>query len=154
MLRSVFISKIKDGVIHTCVNTGIFPSVVIAQACLESNNGLSLLSAKYHNYFGIKAGSSWQGQIVNMNTKEYVNHKLIVNKQAFRIYSDIQSCFADHIKLFQTVKVYRTAGIFKCDTAEDQANTLYKAGYATDPAYAKKLIDIISENNLKKYDSL
>ena len=50
--------------------TGFFPSVIIAQAAIESNWGQSALAAKYNNYFGIKAGSSWTGKTVNMQTNE------------------------------------------------------------------------------------
>ena len=49
---------------------GFFKSVIIAQAAIESNWGRSSLSAKYNNYFGIKAGKSWKGKTVNMKTGE------------------------------------------------------------------------------------
>ena len=45
-------------------------STVIAQACIESAYGTSSLGWKYHNYFGMKCGSSWKGASVNMRTKE------------------------------------------------------------------------------------
>lgn len=153
MVRKQFISSIKDGVIEVCKNTHLFPSVMIAQGCLESGNGASELSAKYNNYFGMKPGHNWTGGIVELPTNEFVNGKEIHIKQPFKTYPNIEACFADHILMLQTVGVYKTAGVFTATTPELQCEALHKAGYATDPQYAPKLIAIINAENLKQYDT-
>jgi flagellum-specific peptidoglycan hydrolase FlgJ len=152
MDRKGFINAISKEMITVCRGTGLFPSVMIAQACLESADGKSLLSAKYHNYFGMKPGSTWTGAVVEMPTKEYIRGQMVTVKQPFRAYSSLQDGFEDHIKLLQRVSVYKNAGVFTSKTPEEQAGALLKAGYATDPKYASKLIAIINENNLKQYD--
>jgi len=125
---------------------------MIAQACLESNYGQSKLSALHNNYFGIKASAGWTGSTVNYQTKEFVNNKLITIKQAFRSYQTRTDGFKDRVKFLQINKRYSINGVFSSQTPEEQAKTFLKAGYATDPAYPQKLIDIMSKYNLKKYD--
>ena len=74
MSREDFISQVANIVSREASLRGYnFPSAIIAQACIESNFGESLLSSKYHNYFGMKCGSSWTGSSVNMKTHEEVN---------------------------------------------------------------------------------
>jgi flagellum-specific peptidoglycan hydrolase FlgJ len=154
MLRQDFIKSISEEMVNVCKDTHLFPSVMIAQACLESNNGASVLSAKHHNYFGMKPGSSWHGPIIVMPTTEYVRGKRIDVNQPFRVYDTLEACFADHIKLLETVSVYKNAGLFGCVTPEEQCQALLKAGYATDPHYAALLITIINQYNLKEFDKL
>ena len=150
--RAQYIQSIKDEMITVCDGTKLFPSVMIAQGCLESNNGNSELSLKYHNHFGIKPGVSWKGPTINLPTKEYIAGQPRMVPDYFRVYASLQECFADHIRLLQTVPCYRLAGLFDCTSPEGQCQTLRKAGYATDPGYPGKLISIINENFLKEYD--
>jgi flagellum-specific peptidoglycan hydrolase FlgJ len=152
MLRQQFIDTIKDGVIEVCKDTHLFPSVMIAQGCLESNNGASNLSAKYNNYFGMKPGHDWKGATVALPTTEEVDGKIIHISQSFKVYHNISAGFKDHVEMLQRVGVYKTAGVFTATTPELQCMALHKAGYATDSHYAPKLIAIINENDLKQYD--
>lgn len=152
MNRQQFVDSIKDEVIEVCKGTHLFPSVMLAQGCLESGNGASQLSVKYNNYFGMKPGRSWTGSVVNLPTTEYVNGKEIHVTQPFKSYPTLSDGFKDHILMLQTVGVYKTAGVFTATTPELQCEALHKAGYATDPNYPGKLIAIINENDLKQYD--
>ena len=74
-----FINKIAPIIVKEAQARGYkFPSAIIAQACLESCYGRSLLSSKYHNYFGMKCGSSWKGSKAVLKTKEeYVKESLL-----------------------------------------------------------------------------
>jgi len=66
-------------------------SAIIAQACLESAYGTSQLASKYHNYFGMKTGSSWRGKSVNLSTKEeYTVGTLTTIKAGFRVYDNME----------------------------------------------------------------
>lgn len=69
--QTEFINTIAPLIVKEAKSRGYkVASAIIAQACLESNYGKSTLSAKYHNYFGMKCGSYWTGKSVNMTTKE------------------------------------------------------------------------------------
>ena len=56
LTRSEFIDKIAPIAIEEMERTGIFASITIAQAAIESGNGASKLSSKYSNYYGMTAG--------------------------------------------------------------------------------------------------
>jgi len=152
-MPNIFITSIAAQAIQACATTHLFPSLMIAQACLESNFGKSKLASLHHNYFGIKAGTSWKGGTVNYQTKEYVNQKPITIKQTFRSYPNLLAGFADRVRFLQVNKRYAKNGVFNSSTPEEQAQCFLKAGYATDPAYPQKLISIIQKYNLKQYDS-
>ena len=152
MQSQIFINSISYEAITACKHTALFPSLMIAQACLESNYGQSKLSELHHNYFGIKSSPSWQGDTVLYQTKEYSNNKMITVKQSFRSYPTRADGFADRVKFLQINKRYALNGVFNSQTTEEQAKAFLKAGYATDPAYPKKLISIIEKYNLKQFD--
>src|SRR5687767_996476 len=73
LTRSEFVQKFAPTVMKIAKGTGLFPSVFMAQAVLESGNGNSTLSAKYNNFFGVKADKSWKGDVIEMPTKEYLD---------------------------------------------------------------------------------
>jgi flagellum-specific peptidoglycan hydrolase FlgJ len=152
MQPQTFITSIKGEAITACKQTNLFPSLMVAQACLESNYGQSKLAALHNNYFGIKASAGWTGNTVTYQTREFVNNKLITIKQAFRSYQTRTDGFNDRIRFLQVNKRYSINGVFSSRTPEEQAKAFLKAGYATDPAYPQKLINIISKYNLKQYD--
>lgn len=148
-----FIAAIKDGAVDTCRQfPGLFPSLLLAQACDESNFGNSGLSKDCFNLFGIKPGSSWKGQVKVYNTWEHIGGKDITVKAAFRKYDNFAQSLRDRNNLLNRVPTYRNHGVFSAKTPEEQAQALVKAGYATDPNYAAKLIRLIGEYNLKQYD--
>jgi flagellum-specific peptidoglycan hydrolase FlgJ len=147
-----FILLIAPQAIQACKGTRLFPSLMIAQACLESNYGKSKLATLHHNYFGIKGSGAWKGATVTYKTNEYVNKNLITIKQAFRSYPTLLAGFADRVHFLQVNKRYFVNGVFNSHTPEEQARCFLKAGYATDPSYPQKLINIINKFNLKQYD--
>ena len=152
MEPQIFIKSICSEAMSACKQTNLFPSLMIAQACLESNYGQSKLSALHHNYFGIKASAGWLGKTVTYQTQEYINGKLITVKQPFRSYPTRADGFADRVKFLQVNKRYTINGVFSSQTPEEQAKAFLKAGYATDPAYHNKLINIMQKYNLKQFD--
>ena len=130
--------------------TRLFPSVMLAQAALESGDGLSSLAAKYNNYFGIKADSSWTGESVVLPTREVINGKSVMMDEPFRVYADKKGSFRDRIKFLQRFKRYKI--VFQATTPQAQAEALQKAGYATATDYSKTIKDIIEKYDLEKYD--
>lgn len=147
-----FIHDIKRASIDACRGTGLFPSVVIAQACLESNYGLSGLSLNCNNFFGIKAGSHWEGAARKYQTKEFLKGKYVTVTGEFCHFKDFEDCLEEHNAMLSRVTTYARHGLFKCVTPESQALTLRLAGYATDPKYSQNLIAIINKYGLKMYD--
>lgn len=133
------------------VGSPIFPSVRIAQALLETG-------AKIHtwnNLVGLKVGSGWtsewwQGAYVSKGTWEVIDGQRHDNVQAhFRAYESIEHCFRDQDVLFS---FSRYKAVREANTPEVQAVALYRCGYATDPNYYKKLLNLIDQHDLKLYD--
>lgn len=102
MNQQEFIDKVKDIAISDWHNSGILPSITIAQACLESGWGTSELATKANNLFGIKAKEDWKGNTHTVKTAEYdkYNRKFYINA-AFRKYKNWEESIQDHGRFFQ-----------------------------------------------------
>lgn len=119
-------------------------SITLAQAILESGSGQGKLARHGNNHFGIKCHSSWQGKTMTHDDDE--------KGECFRRYKYAFESFEDH----STFLVNRNRYAFLFDLEPDDyvgwAHGLKKAGYATDPGYAKKLIQLIKKHKLYEYD--
>ena len=150
--QSEFIESLVPGALKSYEKYKVFPSLIIAQAIHESAWGKSGLATKGKNLFGIKADSSWQGQKISMKTAEYSsNNKYYINA-AFRKYNSFSDSIVDHGKFLSENSRYSIHGVFTSRTSYEQAQALQRAGYATDPNYANKLISTIKTYNLTRYD--
>lgn len=120
-------------------------SITLAQALLESNIGSSSLATKNNNHFGIKcfSRSCSKGHCSNFTDDSH--------KDFFRIFEDVAASFEAHSQL---LKKDRYADLFRLPISDYKgwAKGLSKAGYATDPHYAKKLIALIENLDLQEYD--
>lgn len=127
---------------------GVPASVTLAQVMLESGGtnpgGLSGLAYKYNNYFGVTAGSSWDGKTVTMTNKAGNDTK------TYRVYDSIVDSFNDHAKVLQNDRYTQYTKTAR--TAEDYVDGVAKGGYAEDKNYASKLKNLIKTNNLTQYD--
>ncbi len=123
---------------------GIPASIKIAQGILESGAGRGELSRRSNNHFGIKCHTGWTGESVRHDDDEL--------QECFRKYNDPKYSFRDH-SLFLTGRS-RYSDLFKLkkDDYKNWAKGLRKAGYATDPKYPDKLINIIERYELYKID--
>ena len=127
------------------VNSGI-----IAQAILESNWGRSTLSAKYHNYFGLKTGPYWTGKSVNMATMEEYSPGTYTNiRDNFRAYDSLE---AGVLGYFEFTKFPNYAAIKTATTAEQYLTYIKQAGYATSSTYVQNTLWVVNTYNLTKYD--
>lgn len=131
--------------------TGVPASVTLAQAALESDWGRSKLATIGHNYFGIKAsdGPGPAGSI-NMNTWEVIGGSNVTVSAAFKAYHNMEESFADHGWFLRNRERY--AACFQTTDPREFARRLQRAGYATDPQYASKLIRLMDKFNLYSYD--
>lgn len=150
MNKENFINLVKDGAIDGHKNHGIFASVTIAQAILESGWGESTLSIKAKNLFGIKAFDDCTGDYVTMDTTEYYNGMRQTVSARFRAYNSFNDSIKDHTKLLLTER-YRA--VREASNYKDACNALKNCGYATDPNYPSLLINLIDQNNLTQYDN-
>lgn len=134
--------------------TGVWASVTVAQAILESGWGQSALaSAPYHNLFGIKKGYGWAGAVVNMNTSEFVTHKWVTVVAPFRAYGSQMASFQDHTNFLLANRRYAANGVINAPNYIAMATGLQAAGYATAPTYASALINLVERYNLQSLDS-
>ncbi len=152
--QTIFIESIAGKVIEAVKNTGLFPSVMIAQAILESAWGKSPLSSKCHNYFGIKADNSWRGKQAPFRTREVINGEDKFIMAPFRVYDSIEEGFKDRVLFLQKNSNYKRNNVFSAATPFEQAIDLQKAHYATDPKYAERVSVIIRQYGLEQYDQV
>ena len=150
-MREDFVKTIAPRILEQASQLGYkFPSAIIAQACLESNFGESLLSKKYYNYFGLKCGSSWKGRSVNLKTKEeYTPGTLTTIRDNFRAYSSMD----DGVKgYFDFIKYKRYSNLKSATSTEDYILRIIKDGYCTSSSYFYSCLDIINYYQLRQYD--
>lgn len=150
--RQQFIDKLAPLAIEDMRKTGVPASLTIAQAILESADGNSTLAQQANNLFGMK-GKGTAGSI-RLPTKEYRNGEWITIHTDFRKYNNWAESVADHSNLFingvsWNRNLYR--GVIGVDGIT-AAREVAKAGYATDPDYDKKVIKLITDHQLVKFD--
>ena len=119
-------------------------SITLAQGLLESGAGNSRLARKSNNHFGIKCGGDWHGRTVRYDDD--------ARNECFRAYKHPRDSYRDHSKFL--VSRSRYASLFKLKTTDYKgwARGLKRAGYATDPRYATRLINLIELYRLDRYD--
>jgi flagellar protein FlgJ len=133
---------------------GVDPTVLVAQAALETGWGKSIMRAQdgssSHNLFGIKAQGSWQGPEARAITSEFRDGKMVKETADFRSYTTYADSFHDLVSLLQNNNRYQ--GVVKAaDNPEQFVKELQKAGYATDPDYASKISQIAKQ--MKSYQN-
>jgi flagellar protein FlgJ len=126
--------------------TGIPARFIIGQAALESGWGKREIKnndgSSTHNVFGIKATSDWTGKTATAVTTEYVNGKPQKVVEKFRAYDSYEAALTDYASVLKSNPRYAPVVEASRDAA-GFAHGMQKAGYATDPQYAKKLISIM-----------
>lgn len=141
---SDYINQWKDEALFQMVEHHIPASITLAQGLLESGNGNSTLARKANNHFGIKC-HGWDGK--------KVYHDDDKRQECFRKYKDPRDSYEDHSKFLQQPR-YQFLYNYKVTDYKAWAKGLKKAGYATDPKYPKRLINLIENNNLAQFDKI
>jgi len=118
-------------------------SITLAQALLESGAGKSQLAQESNNHFGIKCHSNWDG--------EKVYHDDDKKGECFRKYNKVIDSYEDHSTFLKRER-YQTLFTYKITDYKSWAYGLKAAGYATDPKYPSKLIKIIEDYELYRFD--
>jgi len=126
---------------------GVEPRFLVAQAALETGWGKSMIKQKdgtnSHNLFGIKA-TGWDGESAKVTTTEYVNGKATKEVAGFRAYNSFEHSFNDYVRLLENNDRYKPAIQVASTSGNSErfVNELQRAGYATDPQYARKINQI------------
>lgn len=140
-----FVGSLWPHAVEASQRTGIPPQFMLAQAALESGWGRHeprlADGQSSHNLFGIKAGGDWQGPVAESVTTEYVDGRAVQRVERFRAYASYSAAFDDYARLLTTQPRY--ASLLGVQDAQGFARGLQGAGYATDPAYAEKLVRVM-----------
>ncbi|WFZ86545.1 flagellar assembly peptidoglycan hydrolase FlgJ [Citrobacter freundii] len=127
--------------------SGVPHHLILAQAALESGWGQRQIRRENgepsFNIFGVKASGSWKGPTTEITTTEYENGEAKKVKARFRVYSSYLEALSDYVGLISRNPRY--AAVTGAATAEQGAQALQNAGYATDPHYARKLTAMIQQ---------
>ena len=125
---------------------GIKPELLVAQAALETGWGERVIKrtdgSSSFNLFGIKASGNWQGDSVRVATLEYRDGVMQKEKADFRAYGSFRESFDDYVEFVTNNSRYSSA-VNHHGSSEKYIEALQQAGYATDPAYASKVLDIM-----------
>ena len=119
-------------------------SITLAQGILESGSGTSTLAVEANNHFGIKCHVDWSGPAVYHDDDE--------KNECFRKYQNVSESFRDHSVFLSQRGRYSFLFKLRKNDYKGWAKGLQKAGYATSKTYAKKLIKLINEYDLSRYD--
>ncbi|EGQ9307385.1 flagellar assembly peptidoglycan hydrolase FlgJ [Vibrio parahaemolyticus] len=123
---------------------GVEPSLLLAQAALETGWGQKVVQnarGSSNNLFNIKADRSWQGDKVTTQTLEFHDNTPVKETAAFRSYSNYQDSFNDYVRFLNDNPRYETALQQRGDS-ESFIRGIHRAGYATDPTYADKVLQV------------
>jgi len=127
---------------------GVPFQVIIAQAALETGWGKKVIQKNdgqsSHNLFNIKADNRWDGDKTNKNTLEYENGAMVKKNEPFRVYDSIEKSVEDYTSFLSNGSRYREA-LSNPKNVEQFLQGLQKAGYATDPNYANKILGTLSK---------
>ena len=126
----------------------IMPSMTIAQAILESGWGTSD-KAQYHNYFGMKARSGYTGPKKLFDTWEVVNGQVVPAQAYFMIFSSRQAGIKGY---YDFINVQRYENLKNETDYKASCRKIQQDGWATAPNYADRLIAVIEENDLTRFD--
>ena len=141
--QEAYIEKYAQMAVDEMFRSGVPASITLAQGMLESGNGQSYLATKGNNHFGIKC-HDWKGPGVYMDAEK--------KNECFRKYKSVVESYKDHSDFLRYKDRYKSLFDLKITDYKGWAHGLKRAGYATDPAYPRKLINLIETYDLSRFD--
>ncbi len=155
--EAAFVRRILPAAQQAARQLGLEPLALVAQAVLETGWGQRMFKAadgrESQNLFGIKAHSEWQGDVAVVDTLEYRQGVARQEKAKFRVYQDVQESLQDYVDFIRQQPRYQEALAVSHDTA-NYFQQLQAAGYATDPNYAQKILQVMNGSVLKEVRNL
>ncbi len=132
---------------------GVDSRVLLSQAALETGWGEKVIrfadGRSSFNFFNIKADSSWRGAVVTVPTLEYRDGVAVRETASFRAYNSPEESFADYAQLIGNNPRYQDA-LARASDPRAYVHALQRAGYATDPQYAQKVLSVFSSDSLQQ----
>lgn len=150
--QDTFIAGLYPAAVKVSQETGMSKELILAQAAEETGWGKHVLAGT-NNIFNIKASSDWHGQTKTFNVWEIENGKKVWKDQEFRVYGSVEEALRDRVKFLEQNPRYAKAGLFDEGTkgnVDKEAAALQKAGYATDPNYAKQLVAVANSPTMRQ----
>ena len=138
-----YIQAYHQAAIHQQTRHRIPASITLAQGLLESSAGKSYLAIQGNNHFGIKCGN-WTG--------DYLYKQDDGRLERFRKYTSVEQSYEDHSHFIADRAHYKSLFELKPTDYVGWAHGLKRCGYASDPKYASKLIELIERYELHAYD--
>lgn len=146
-----FIEELTPAVRRALRGTPLSAVAVLAQSALETGWGQHVIQGangvSSHNLFGIKATTDWQGATVRVRTVEFNHGRARHEVAEFRRYENWEAAVRDYVQFLSGSERYSET-LRHAQDPQRFADELQKAGYATDPAYARKLKSVISRVQL------
>jgi len=151
-----FAKKLGPAASNAARELGVDAKVLLAQSALETGWGQHIMKDKAghssYNMFGIKASHGWEGKTVNVQTVEYEAGLAQKRQATFRAYDSYEDSFNDYVQFLKQNPRYAET-LSNVDSNEAFVKGLQKAGYATDPAYANKIMSIVGREQLSSMES-
>lgn len=141
-----YIEKYAPIAVSEMLRTGVPASITLAQGLVESGAGQSTLAVKGNNHFGIKCARSWDGKKMYHDDDE--------KGECFRVYPSVEASFQNHSDFLRYQDRYKSLFDLDIKDYKGWARGLKKAGYATNPQYADKLIKTIEDYELYRFDNM
>ena len=142
-----FVKALYPQAVEAAKGLNLDPKAMIAQAAVETGWGKSLIhkndGENSHNLFGIKADKRWDGEKATVDTLEFVNNVPEKQQASFRSYGSFTHSMDDYVDFIKSNPRYDEA-VQKTETPQDYFKALQKAGYATDPNYADKVMSVFN----------
>ncbi|TCJ00465.1 N-acetylmuramoyl-L-alanine amidase [Cytobacillus praedii] len=145
-----FINLISPYAVKYMKSEGILASLTLTQAILESDSGRSELAINANNLFGIKANLTWEGEVYQKKTKEFSGGKWIEVVAPFCKFSSAEECVEYRSRVF--LKRLHYMPLWGISDYKEACQIIWQCGYATDPNYPLKLIEVIEKYKLYEYD--
>jgi LysM repeat protein len=140
----MYIEKYREAAMSDMRISGVPASITLAQGIYESDCGNSMLAIEANNHFGIKCHREWTGPSFHKDDD--------APNECFRKYNTVLESYADHSNFLRTRERYSSLFELPVTDYKGWAHGLKRAGYATNPRYAHKLIEIIERYGLHVYD--
>lgn len=141
----MYIETFREAAILDMKNSGVPASITLAQGMYESDYGNSPLALEANNHFGIKCHKEWNGSTYYQDDD--------APNECFRKYNSVFDSYADHSDFLRSRDRYRFLFDLEITDYKGWSHGLKKAGYATNPHYAHKLIELIERYQLNLYDN-
>ena len=152
--KAEFFASIAPTVQEVSEAYGVRPSLVMAQAALESDYGQDLLAVKYHNLFAVAAQPG--DKLITLKYKRYFVNEWQTEIGNFAVYKSWNDAIYNYFALLKSGKIRNSEGAYDIMVSnkgyKKPAQALQDMNFSTDPNYASKLINIIEENDLTTYD--